>query len=286
MFTFALMVIVGCSFGCSNNKWSKNGADQRIEAPTFRGSVPDEPGKAGALRASQFIFHSDVPINPNSPLIQELSELREQVFRELRLPPSNNLVNIYLFSDRAGYENYMSHHYNGYPLRRAFFVKKKRTAGADPELMVYVYHSEKIRQDLRHEVTHALLHSTLKSVPIWLDEGLAEYYELPDAAHGNNVNHLFELAHQQAGANLPELESLSTVDQMGRLQYQQSWAWVHWMLRGNEKAKNILLSYLREFQDEDFNGQLWPRLKTHVPDALTHFRQHMTLMYQSQTVGR
>ncbi|GIT30210.1 MAG: hypothetical protein Ct9H300mP1_22560 [Planctomycetaceae bacterium] len=33
-------------------------------------------------------------------------------------------------------------------------------------------------EDLRHEFTHGVLHSSLKRVPLWLDEGLAEYFEV------------------------------------------------------------------------------------------------------------
>ena len=32
--------------------------------------------------------------------------------------------------------------------------------------------------DLRHEATHALLHGSLPMVPLWLDEGLAKYFEV------------------------------------------------------------------------------------------------------------
>ena len=39
-----------------------------------------------------------------------------------------------------------------------------------------------LRTDLRHELTHALLHGVLKDVPLWLDEGLAGFFELPPDA--------------------------------------------------------------------------------------------------------
>ena len=52
--------------------------------------------------------------------------------------------------------------------------------------MVYTYWGNRIQQDLRHELTHAILHSVLKDVPLWLDEGLAEYFEVPHGWKGVN----------------------------------------------------------------------------------------------------
>ena len=48
----------------------------------------------------------------------------------------------------------------------------------------------RVRTDLRHELTHALLHGVLQDVPLWLDEGLAVYFELPPANEGVNPHHL------------------------------------------------------------------------------------------------
>jgi hypothetical protein len=49
--------------------------------------------------------------------------------------------------------------------------------------MVFAYRGEDFETDLRHECTHALLNAALPVVPLWLDEGLAEYFEvLPQSA--------------------------------------------------------------------------------------------------------
>ena len=74
--------------------------------------------------------------------------------------------------------NFMVSKYPKLPSRRAFFVAQTRGVGRSEDLLIYTYWGERVQQDLRHELTHALLHSVLKDVPLWLDEGLAEYYEL------------------------------------------------------------------------------------------------------------
>ena len=117
----------------------------------------------------------------DNPVLKDLSNLREQVYRDLRLPPSHTEVFVYLFEDRSRYEKFMKEKHPELPMRRAFFVAQAMRKGGTEDLMVYTYWGERIHQDLRHELTHALLHSVLKNVPIWLDEGLAEYFELPPA---------------------------------------------------------------------------------------------------------
>ena len=47
----------------------------------------------------------------------------------------------------------------------------------DSERVVYTYSSPRLEEDLRHEATHALLRGSFGDLPLWLDEGLAEYFE-------------------------------------------------------------------------------------------------------------
>src|SRR4029079_18967932 len=121
------------------------------------------------LRVSQFVFLSDVKLPETDPLFRELSNLREQVFKDLQLPPSNVLIQVYLFENRDKYEAFMKKEYPYLPKRRDFFVAQPRRLGGREDLLVYTYKGDKIQQDLRHELTHALLHSVLKGVPLWLD---------------------------------------------------------------------------------------------------------------------
>ena len=141
---------------------------------TDKEAVAGLPSKY-SFRVSQFVFLSDIELKRDQPLFKELGVLREQVYRDLRLPPSNTEVFVCLFEDRDHFEKFMQNKYPYLPKRRAFFVAQPRRLGGTEDLMVFTYWGDHIQQDLRHELTHALLHSTLKDVPIWLDEGLAEY---------------------------------------------------------------------------------------------------------------
>src|SRR5947199_2066094 len=146
------------------------------------------------------------------------------------------------------------------PKRRAFFVAEPRPIGGE-ELMVYTFwgNGERIEQDLRHELTHALLHSVLKDVPLWLDEGIAEFFETPPGNDGLNPEHLRLLRSENARPNLARLENLTEVKDMKPAEYREAWAWVHLMLRGRPEARNVMLQYLRELRTNPQPGPLRTR---------------------------
>ena len=215
------------------------------------------PGKY-SLRVSQFIFMSDVEIQRDQPIFKDLSNLREQVYRELKLPPSSTEVFVYLFENEAAYLKFIHTQYPKLPDRRAYFIAQPRRLGGADELSVYTYIGDSTRKDLRHELTHAMLHCVLKKVPIWLDEGLAEYFELPLNQDGVNTKHLENL--RNVRFDLDRLEQLKEVHQMSPAEYRESWAWVHLMLRSTPQAKQALLGYLQELRVNPEPDTLRPRL--------------------------
>jgi hypothetical protein len=236
------------------------------------------PGKH-SFRVSQYVFLSDFELNRDQPLFQELADLREQVYRELQLPPSATVVQVYIFEDRERYERFMKNKYPDLPPRRAFFVAQPRSVGGTEDLLVYTHWGERIHEDLRHELTHALLHSVLKDVPLWLDEGLAEFFELPPGQLGTNPQHLEQIRRGMGGAfqpNLVRLEGLSQVNQMRPAEYREAWAWVHLMLRGQPEGKAVLLAYLQQLRSTPNPGPLQPRLAAAYPDPEETLQKHLS----------
>src|SRR5262245_24802602 len=82
---------------------------------------PTLPSKR-QMRVSQFLFASDFELQKDLPLFDELSRLRDQVYKELQLPSANTVVQVYLFENRDKYERFMKNKYPDLPRRRAFFV--------------------------------------------------------------------------------------------------------------------------------------------------------------------
>src|SRR5262249_12804078 len=149
-----------------------------LSCATARPSKVSLPAK-NSIRSDQLLIVSDIRLPGDHPLIQDLKSLRRQVSEELELPLGSKPVMVYLFSNELEYTQYLRATFPGYPPRRAYFIQ---TPGK--ELAVYTWWGDRIQEDLRHEFTHGLLHAGLEAVPLWLDEGLAEYFEVAGARPG------------------------------------------------------------------------------------------------------
>jgi hypothetical protein len=263
-----LALLLGAALAGCNQLPLFQSADRAEREP-----IPGTPSKH-SFPVSQFVFVSDFEIQRNLPIFKELSNLREQVYKELRLPPSNTKVFVYLFEDQDRYERFMKAKYPELPRRRAFFLAQPKRLGGTEDLLVYTSWGPRINQDLRHELTHALLHSALKDVPLWLDEGLAEFFEVPPSWNGINQHHVEYLRQPGTRFDLARLEALTEVQQMTPGEYREAWAWVHLMLRGGSpQARQVLLGYLQELRTNPQPGQLRPRLTAALQppeEALQH----------------
>lgn len=266
LWTVLTLTLVGLTAGCNLLRLRLVPAERPVKVAEKDPGIA-EPSRH-TIRLSQYAFHSDFELKRDLPLFTELGSLRDHVYRELQLPESTSLVQVFIFETRERYERFMKVRYPDLPKRRAFFVAQPHNSGsAGEDLLVYTYWGERVREDLRHELTHALLHSVLKDVPLWLDEGLAEYFELPTERGGINVQHL-ELALRGGTPlkpNLARLEQLSQVQQMTPAEYRESWAWVHLMLHGKPEAKKVLLAYLQQLRTNPTPGPLQPKLAAVYP---------------------
>ncbi len=241
--------------------------------PAERVNAPGAPTKF-SHRVQQFVFLSDFELPKNLPLFRELDNLREQVYKELQLPASNALVHVYLFEDRERYERFMQLKHPDLPKRRAFFVAQPRRLGGAEDLFVYTYWGDRIQQDLRHELTHALLHAVLKDVPLWLDEGLAEFFEVPPGWNGINMEHL-DYLRGKTKFDLDRLEQLADVQHMNPAEYREAWAWTHLMLRSTPQARQVLVNYLQDLRANSRPGPLRIRLEKAVPSLEASLAQHL-----------
>jgi hypothetical protein len=271
-----LLPALALASGCHPlNLLSRDRPGEKPDEPAV--PVPGAPGKY-SFRLAPYVFFADFEVQRNAPLFQELARLPEQVFKELLLPPGTGVIQVYLFETKERYEQFMQSTYPGLPSRRAFFVAQPRTIGGAEDLRVYTYWGERIRQDLRHELTHALLHSVIKDVPLWLDEGLAEFFELPPENDGVNTGHVAHLRRAGGGRHQPDLarlEGLKEVEQMTPAEYREAWAWAHLLLRSHPEAKTALLSYLQQLRGLRHPGALRPQLAKVFPDPEATLEAHL-----------
>lgn len=218
------------------------------------------------VKSDQLLVISDFKLGKDHELIQDLMKLRKQVSSTLELPLGTKPVTVYLFSNELAYNQYLQATFPGYPPRRAYFIQ---TPGK--ELAVYTWWGEKIQEDLRHEFTHGLLHASLEGVPLWLDEGLAEYFEVAGPQPGRvNAEHAQGLATALTSGwhpDLDRLETLEKVEDMKRPDYREAWAWVHYMLHASPDTRQVLLDYLQDLRHDSRPGSLHARLQSDSPDC-------------------
>ena len=203
-----------------------------------------------SFRKGSLIFHSDAEVSENHPLFVELASFPEQVCKTLELPVTDKPIHIYLFKDRLAFETYVRLEFKDIPSRRALFVKRPGSTIQKHEMLqVLAFWGDRIQDDLRHELTHATLNGVLHDLPLWLDEGIAMYFEVGVAAQGKHQRVLSALETSLKDgpwkSDLNRLESLKDVSQMGLADYQEVWAWVHYLMQSTPLNRNMLLAYLR-----------------------------------------
>jgi len=206
---------------------------------------PDLLPQRNDLRIEQLVFHSDIKLPAEHRLLRELTLLRTDVSETLAMPTSDEPVHVYLFEDPQTFHTFVRRELADYPERRAFFVK------TDTRLAIFARWGDRVAEDLRHEVAHGYLHSVVPNIPLWLDEGLAEYFEVPRGTAGLNRPHLADLTARMARGwrpHLERLEQLTDIGQMSQVEYAESWAWVHFLLESHETNRQLLQSHLAELQ--------------------------------------
>jgi hypothetical protein len=226
---------------------------------TNRSSLP----AAYTLVQEPLVIHSDFPLPVHHRLVQELGARRSDVLQRLALPSSDEPIHIYLFETADRFEAFVKLHHPQFPERRAFFLE------TDTRLQVYAQWGDRVAEDLRHEVTHGYLHAVVPRLPLWLDEGLAEFFEVPRGQRGLNRAHLDNLAARlkdgQWTPNLARLESLPPSTDMSLEDYAESWAWTYCLLESHPAHRELLCQYLRDLRQEEIVEPLSSRLARILP---------------------
>jgi hypothetical protein len=217
------------------------------------------------------VCNADFPLADVEPLLAEVAQIQQELIRLLAIPPANERIQLLLFRDRSAYRRYLAQYLPNVPYRQALYV---RSAGQGT---VLAFRSDDLPIDVRHECTHALLHSVLPMVPLWLDEGLAEYFEVPAAERPlKNPHHSTVVWWMRFGRvpSMQRLEARQTLDDMGRTEYREAWAYAHYLLNGPPAVRTELVSYLADIRNGTPPGQLSQRLGRMTPDLPGELVEH------------
>ena len=218
-----------------------------------------------SLVRDQLVIHSDFPLTANHRLLTELASVRNDLGQRLGVPISDEPIQVYLFENADEFRGFVRLYHPEFPDRRAFFLE------TDTRLHVYAQWGDRVAEDLRHEVTHGYLHSAVPNLPLWLDEGLAEYYEVPRASRGlNRIDLDCLLAGLERGqwqADLVRLERLPPTQDMTQEDYSEAWAWVHFLLETRGELRVMLREYLEDLRRFGTAEPLSARLRQLVPES-------------------
>ena len=231
------------------------------------------------LVRDQLVIHSDFPLAAHHRLFEELTAQRADLCRQLALPCSDEPIQVYLFETPERFEGFMRLHHPEFPDRRAFFVE------TDTRLAVYAQWGDRMADDLRHEVTHGYLHSVVPNVPLWIDEGIAKYYEVPRGQRGLNRplldRLLVEISDEHWQPNLPRLEQFPSTYNMIQDDYAEAWAWVHFLMEPRPECLDLLRNYFAELRRNAGAAPLSARLATMLEHPDTALIEHVRAIQSS-----
>lgn len=203
------------------------------------------------LRTANFTLYSNAPEKTVRRVGEDLEQLRNalsQLVPGLVLN-SPSPTYIFVFKDAESFKPYQRT-YEGQPLQSGGYFLARQLANY---VAVYIYaisddqHTEE-RLTIYHEYLHYVLRNNYASLPLWFQEGIAEYYST------------FEVGKDEAliGLPIPEhilwlrknglmpLADLFAVDEHSRDYneaqrrsgfYAQSWALVHYLISGSAERR-------------------------------------------------
>jgi hypothetical protein len=218
--------------------------------------------KLNSLVREQLIIHYGDATPPHSPLLEELLALRTEVAQTLHLPTSEEPIHVYLHDSPQKYADLAKRYFPQGEPRRAFFLETSSRRN------VHAQWGEHAKEDLRHELTHAYIHSGVRNIPLWIDEGLAEYFEVAGDVQKHHAEHekllINAINQEQWTPDLQRLEQFTASSHMTQIDYAESWLWMHWSLATPETRK-LLTDYLHDLRQHGTPTPLTHRIREKIP---------------------
>ncbi|AMV33865.1 hypothetical protein VN12_17180 [Pirellula sp. SH-Sr6A] len=218
--------------------------------------IPDLSKWPTCCHYGSFAVYSTVAAANLHSVALKLEQLPKQIETELRVSLSSDAVRVVVLQNFDEYELYLTKHFPSVPKRRALFIQNRGQS-----LVITYFHSDWI-EDARHECTHALLHQSGIQLPLWLDEGLAEYFETDHSDSWHHPIHGPAVRAQLRFGQIVQLEELEelrleTLDAKG---YRDAWSVVAFLLNQGADGRSALQTYIGDLQKGTAAGFLSRRL--------------------------
>ena len=184
-------------------------------------------------------LYSEFPLDV-AGVWKQLDSVSDELKNAVGIESSSEPVEVILFSTHASYVQYLSQKIPQARNRRAIFLRNGAVS------QIYAWNSRTLMTDLRHEMVHVRIHQHLPFFPLWLDEGLAEYFE--EEPGKRSVSSRRDSVRWKArlgmSPSLRALEGLPSAEAMNGDSYRDSWAWVSFLINDSRQSRGVLKQYL------------------------------------------
>ncbi|MEM9598032.1 MAG: DUF1570 domain-containing protein, partial [Acidobacteriota bacterium] len=227
--------------------------------PDPAGAIPPESEVWSQYRAPHFVIFSNAGEERARKVAEDLEGLRRALGQVTRLEMASPLpTHIFLFDDDTSLHPY-KHRYRGEPasLTGAFY-----TGTHADYITMNGQMAAQARVTIFHEYVHGVLRNNLPGLPLWLDEGLAEFFSTFQAKGGQaRIGKPVPWHIGKLRADLLPLTEVLGADVSSPFYnefehqgvfYAQSWSLVHYLLIGNPNRRRQATDYLnRTLRGED-----------------------------------
>lgn len=202
-------------------------------------------------RRENIQLFSELQIN-TGPVWEQIADVSKELDATLGIRTNGADVQVILFRDHGSYLRYLSARLPQAKNRKALYYRNGDVS------QIYAYHSRSMLVDLRHEMTHVLIHQHLPYASLWLDEGLAEFFEENSSSRASNsrIANVRWRARTGRVPSLKGLEAIPKAEAMGEDEYRDSWAWVSFFLSHSEQSREVLRKYVHEIHRGEAPGPM------------------------------
>lgn len=222
----------------------------------------------------QFAVYSTVSMLTLEPHLEALRTLPTELAETLKIQIAATPIHIVVLSDRASLDLYAKKVLPNAPSRQALYIRHR-----GPGLVLTYFHKNWI-QDVRHECTHALLDASGLTLPIWQDEGLAEYFETSSGQLIHHASHLKSVQQQIRFGQIVDLQTIETTEMQQGLDgkgYRDAWSIIAFLLNASTETRAKYQQYLQEQQSKQAARLLSHRIR----EANIHWRSQFATFFRN-----
>lgn len=225
------------------------------------------------LRTANFTLYSNAPEKTVRRIGEDLERLRDALSQLLPglILNSPSPTSIFVFKDEEAFKPYQRT-FEGQTIQSGGYFLARQLANY-VALYIYADYNDQYRGErlvIYHEYIHYVLRNNYASLPLWFQEGIAEYYSTFEMSKGQALigTPIPEHVHWLRKNPLTPMADLFAVDEHARDYneatrrggfYAQSWALVHYLISGNPERRLQAIEFLRMAQQGVPPDQIFKR---------------------------